>query len=127
MVELIFLAFLNLLAFGFILDLLISHLFLELYLAFVFFFFFFFALVVGLGLLDLQPMVLLLFLPLCFLLALLLLELLVEFLLDLLLEFLLAQPLELLLLLEEFSVEFHQSGPLVVIVALDLVDRFGCD
>ena len=105
-------------------DLLIPHLLLKLDLPLVFLSLLALPLVIELALLLLQPEVLILLLLLRSLLPAFLLQLLVQLFLNLLLELFLPHPFQLLLFLEEFSVEFYQRCPLIVVVALHMVDAF---
>jgi hypothetical protein len=105
-----------------VLHLLVSHLLLQLNLSLVLLLLLFFPLVIEFALFGLQLVVFAFFHSFAFLSPFLFFQLLVKLLLDLFLEFLLSHSLQLLLFLEEFSVELHQSGPLILVISFNLVD-----
>ena len=121
MVKLVFFSFLDLFPLRFIFNLSVSHLFFKINFSLVFILLFFFSLLIESGLLLLQSVVLLCFFLFALFFSAFFFHLLVELFLYLFLELFLSHSLQLLFLLEQLCIKLDESGPFIIVIALDLI------
>lgn len=126
MVKLILFLFLDLLSLSFILNLTISHFLFKLNFSLVLIFLLFLSFIIKLCLflLKFKILIALFFLTLFF--SSFLLHLLIKLLFDFFLKLLFTHFFKLFLFLKQFSIEFNQSGPFIIIVSFNLINRFWC-
>ena len=120
-VKLVFFFFLDFFPFRFIFNLSVSHLFFKINFSLVFILLFFFSLIIESGLLLLQSVVLLCFFLFALFFSAFFFHLLVELFLYLFLELFLSHSLQLLFLLEQLCIKLDESGPFIIVIALDLI------
>lgn len=122
-IELIFFLLFHFLSFWLIFNLTITHFLFKLNFSLIFFFFFFLSLIIKSCLLFLKLIVFFLFSFFSVFFSFFFLHLFIKLFFYFLLELLLSHPFKLLFFFKKLSIKFNKSGPFVIIISLNLINR----